>query len=896
MLSAGTRVGPYEIVSWLGAGSMGEVYRARDTKLDREVALKTLPEELARQPERLARLRQEARILASLNHPGIATLHGLEESDSGVPVLVMELVEGEALSDRLHRGPFSPREAVAVAHQIALALEAANDKGVLHRDLKPGNIRIALDGRVKLLDFGLAKAVLKAALDSQSNTHTSPHSEAGAVVGTAPYMSPEQARGQGTDRRSDIWAFGCVLYEMLARKRAFEGATFSDTVAAVLDREPDWQALPGETPTAVLRLLRRCLQKETGKRLRDIGDARLELEELVAAGAAAGGENDAAVIGPRPRIAWGGLIRSRLLWLMVGAMAAGAGLWDLGTSRPVAERPIVRLAIPLSPPESVGVGAAPAVAISPDGTQLAYVAARGGVWQIYLRTLGRLEARPIPGTEGGESPFFSPDGHWLGFFAETETKLKKVPLSGGAPLTLCDGVPQAHGASWGPDGSVVFTRHSIFGLERVSADSGVPEALTTLDASRGEGSHRLPEILPGGQAVVFTVKTADTSSFDDARIEVVSLKTRERSVLVTGGTNARYAGGHLIYERAGALWAAPFDPARLKVTGPSVLVLEGVSSSPESGSADFGVSRDGSLVYVPGRPRGTDRRVLRVDRTARSRPLMDLRRAFAGISLSPDGRRLALEIEGANNHLWVYDLERSTLTPQTLRWNNIWAIWTPDGRGLTFASNREGLSNLFWQPADGSGPTERLTPWPSEHWKVARSWSPDGKTLVFCDLSPTTRWDIWVLRRDGERQAQPLLQGPSNEFWAALSPNGHWLAYASDESGREEVYVRPFPGSGGRWPISTDGGSQPAWARNGRELFYRNGDQMMAVTVASDATFSVTKPRVLFEAKALWSASYDVTPNGEFLVIEPGESDSPPSQINVVLNWAQELRQRVATR
>jgi len=894
MLPAGTRVGPYEIVSWLGAGAMGEVYRARDMALDREVALKTLPDELARQPERLARLRQEARILASLNHPGIATLYGLEESNGGVPVLVMELVEGEALSDRLRRGRLPLREAVTVGHQIALALEAAHEKGVLHRDLKPGNIRLARDGRVKLLDFGLAKAVLKAALDSRFETHTSPHSDAGAVAGTAPYMSPEQARGQEVDRRSDVWAFGCVLYEMLAGKRAFEGATFSDTVAAVLDREPDWKALPPETPSAAVRLLRRCLRKDKDKRLHDVADARLELEELLAGPAPASGEeNESAVIAHRPRSSWRGLLGPSSFWLVVGGLAVGAGLWVLGTSRPLAERPIVRLAISLPPPETVDDGDASAVVISPDGRQLAYVAARAGRPLIYLRTVDRLEAKPIPGTDGGHMPFFSPDGLWLGFVVDDEGKLKKVPLSGGAPTTLCDAA-DVRGASWGEDGTIVFARYAESGLDRVSAAGGKPEVLTTLDVPRHESSHRFPEVLPGGQAVVFTVRTAETQLWDDARIEAFSFRTRERSVLISGGSNARYASGRLIYERAGALWAAPFDPVRLEVAGPPVLVLEGVSSSAVYGSADFAVSRDGSLVYVPGRVRGIDRRVVRVSRAGKARPLLDSHRAFSSLSLSPDGRRLALTIQAANDQIWVYDLERSTLSPQTLRGQNSEAIWTPDSSHLTFASDREGPLNLFWQPADGSGPAERLTT--SAKAPSAQAWSPDGKTLLFKDGQST--YDIWMLQLDGDRKTRPLFHGPFNETQPRISPNGRWLAYVSDESGREEVYVLPFPGSGGRWPISTDGGSRPLWARNGRELFYRNGDRTMAVSVTSDATFSATKPHFLFEAKAvsyLW-LSWDVTPQGDFLMIEPGESDTPPTQINVVLNWLQEVRQRVVSK
>ena len=554
---------------------------------------------------------------------------------------------------------------------------------------------------------------------------------------------------------------------------------------------------------------------------------------------------------------------------------------------------VVRLTIPLPPPETVDDGDAPAVTISPDGRQLAYVAERAGRTRIYVRTVDQLEARPIPGTEGGRVPFFSPDGLWLGFVVDDEGKLKKVPLSGGAPTSLCD-AGDVRGAGWGEDGTIVFARDGDSGLDRVSAAGGTAEVLTTLDANRRETSHRLPQILPGGQAVIFTVRTDETTTWDDGRIEAVSIGTRKRSVLITGGNNARYAGGYLIYQRAGALWAAPFDPLRLEVAGPSVRVLEGVSSSAVYGSADFGVSRDGSLVYVPGRVRGIDRRLVRVNRAGQPRPLMDSRRAFSSLNLSPDGRRLVLTIQAANDQIWVYDLERSTLSPQTLRGQHTDAIWAPDSRHLTFASDREGQSNLFSQPADGSGPVERLTT--SATAPSAQAWSPDGKTLLFKDGRST--FDIWMLQLDGDRKPRPLFHGPFNETQPRISPNGRWLAYVSDESGREEVYVVPFPGSGGRWPISTDGGSRPLWARNGRELFYRSGDRTMAVTVTSDATFSATRPRFLFEAKAisyLW-LSWDVTPDGDFLMIEPGESDTPPTQINVVLNWLQEVRQRVAAK
>jgi eukaryotic-like serine/threonine-protein kinase len=554
MLAPGTRVGPYEIVSWLGAGGMGEVYRARDTKLGREVALKTLPDELARQPDRLARLRQEARILAALNHPGIATLHGLEESANGVPVLVMELVEGESLADRIRHGALPPAEALKVAHAVAVALEAAHESGVLHRDLKPANIHIARNGRVKLLDFGLAKAVRDAGgLDSQVATQTSPSSGA-AIVGTAPYLSPEQARGQEIDRRSDIWAFGCVLFEMLTRKRAFEGQTFSDTVAAILDREPDWSALPAGTPPLAKRLLARCLQKEKDKRLHDIGDARLELDELLS-GSGGSETNQTAVVASQPHASWRTWFGSRLVWLIVGAMGAGAALRSLGTTRTNAERDVVRLAIPLT-----GAETAPGMAWSADATRVVYAAHREGRTRLYLRALDGLEPTPVPGTVDAIYPFCSPDGRWLAFVtgdAGGFPTLKKVPLGGGTPIKICDGCG-SFGATWGPDDTIVYTPDQASGLFRVKADGGPPEPLTVLEADRHETSHRFPEILPDGRAVVFTVKTDDALSWDDARIEAVSLRTGERAVLIRGGSFARYvAPGYLFYHRAAALWAVP---------------------------------------------------------------------------------------------------------------------------------------------------------------------------------------------------------------------------------------------------------------------------------------------------------------------------------------------------
>ncbi len=633
-------LGHYRILRPLGKGGMGEVYAAQDTKLGRSVALKVLPQALAADPSRRERFEREARAVAALNHPHIVTIHSVEEAD-GVPFLTMELIDGRRLSELIPPQGMALDGFLQLAVPLADAVSAAHKRGIVHRDLKPANVMVTEEGQLKVLDFGLAKlkeAVLSAE-ELGSDLATWEETGEGKIVGTAAYMSPEQAEGKPVDARSDVFSLGIVIYEMTTGRRPFQGDSSAGTLSSILKDTPvPVSELRPELPSEVGRIIRRCLEKDPGRRMQTALDLKNELEDLKKDSDSGQALQEA----PAPALRLGAArARSRTWWLgrvlwLVAAAAAGAGLLKLGTARPLAERPVVRWAIALPPAQSVAVGYASAVAVSPDGTQLAYVAAHEGRSRIYLRALDRLEAKPIPGTEDGNGPFFSPDGRWLGSFAEREHRLKKVPLGGGAPLTLCD-VAQVRGASWSPDGSIVFTRDGASALDRVSAEGGTPQALTTLDASRRESSHRLPEVLPGGEAVVFTVKADDTASFGDARIEAVSLRTHQRSVLISGGTSARYAAsGHLIYGRAGALWAVPFDPARLQVTGPSVAVLEGVWVSEAYGNADFGLS-DSSLVYVPGKPGGAARRILRVARSGNARSLMDGRRAFTGSGSHPMG-------------------------------------------------------------------------------------------------------------------------------------------------------------------------------------------------------------------------------------------------------------------
>jgi eukaryotic-like serine/threonine-protein kinase len=876
----GRRLGFYEIVSWLGAGGMGEVYEAHDTKLGRHVAIKVLPAAFVEDHERITRFQREARMLASLNHPNIATIHGLEQSGD-VQYLVMELVPGETLAERLSGGALDIPEALKIAGQIAEALEAAHEKGVIHRDLKPANVKVTPEGRVKVLDFGLAKAFAgDAGLDlPYLPTLTGIGTAEGRILGTPAYMSPEQARGKAVDKRTDIWAFGCVLYELLTARPAFPGETLTDTLAAALEREPDWHALPATTPLKIRDLLRRCLHKDAARRLHDIADARIEIDEALDVS----GSLSAVPVAAQPSSPGGHM----LLWGLAALAAVGfaIALWGLVRRTRPPTRPVTRVAVTLPLGDRLSPSGDPAVALSPDGSRLVYAGYHAGSTQLYLRSMNHFEATPIPGTAGADTPFFSPDSQWVGFFAAG--KLMKVSLTGGASLPLCSASAGSRGASWGPDDAIIFAPSTGSGLYRVSAAGGSPTALTVPDRKKGEFSHRWPEILPGGKALLFTIWGGA-----EMRIGLLSLETGERRILLDGGAYARYFSGHLIYARAGGLLAVPFDLKRLQVTGSPVSVLEGVWMNTVNGAVDLNISGDGSLVYVAAGPGSDSDSLVWVDRKGTAQPLPAPPRGYLVPRLSPDGQHLAVAIEDANPGLWLYDLARGTLTLLTASVLNPYQVWTRDGKRMTF---RSPPFNLDWMPADGSGAPQRLMT--SENLPLPGSWSPDGQVLAFSEQDPTTGWDIWTLRLDGEPKPQPFLRTKSNEDAPMFSPDGHWLAYQSDESGRYEIYVRPFPGPGGKWQISTEGGTEPVWAKNGRELFYRSANKMMAATVESKPLFAASKPRQLFEGLYDGGAfdfepNYDVAPDGQrFLMLEPTEqAKATPQQINVVLNWSDELR------
>ncbi len=844
---------------------MGEVYRARDKKLGRDVAIKVLPSEFSHIGERLERFEREARLLASLNHPGIATLHGLEEAE-GVRYLVMELVEGETLEKRIEKGALPIEEVVALSKQIAEALEAAHESGVIHRDLKPANIIVTPDGKVKILDFGLAKAWAPPSGD-EAPTVAQDKTRAGVILGTAAYMSPEQARAQAVDKRTDIWAFGCVLYEMLTGKRAFPGAAVADICAAVARGERNWGVLPASTPSKARDVLRRCLQKDAHHRLRDIGDARIELDEAL-------NEPGEAEESTTP-------VRSHPMALVamtfVAVVATGLLLWSLTRSTPP-RGAVKRVVIPLAPAAALARNDRhPAVAISPDGEHVAYVAGESS--QLYLRSMDEREGKLIDGAEDARAPFFSPDSQWVGYHS-IRGKLMRVSVSGGAPVTI-EETGTVRGSSWSSDGWIVSGSDETMGLTRVSPGDGAPTTLTIPNRDQGEKAHRYPEVLPGDVGVLFTVATGDIVSWDDASIAVLSLPAGEYQVVLEGGTYARYsATGHIVYARAGSLFAVPFDLDGLHVTGPPVRVLDGVTTSPFSGNADFCLTRDGSLIYAPGGPWSRQKRVVVVNREGRSEPLIETAGGFVDLRISPDGRQLALEIEGANESLWVYDIARTTLTRLAFGFDNQYPIWTADGGRVTFTSNRAGKYNLFWRAADGSEPAERLTE--SEYSQQAGSWSPDGSTIVFQEERPKTGWDLWI----HSGSPVPFLQTRFDERLPIFSPDGRFIAYESNESGQFEIYVRPFPASDTKWQVSTGGGRFPLWSADGRELFYRRGSQMLAVGTEIGETLALGKPEFLFDVPG----KYDVMPDGKhFVIIVDGDTETPPRQLNLVLNWSQEL-------
>ena len=881
-LSIGTTLGAYEILALIGSGGMGEVYLAHDTKLGRDVAIKVIPEAFAHDPQRLSRFQREAKMLASLNHPNIATIHGLEES-SGTHYLVMELVPGETLRERIAReGAVPVEEALGIAKQIAEALEAAHEKSIIHRDLKPANVKVTPEGKVKVLDFGLAKAF--AGEESGSDPSNSPTlSQAatlqGVILGTAAYMSPEQARGKSVDKRTDLWAFGCVLYELLTGKQAFTGEDITEILAAVVMREPAFGALPRNTPPPIRVLLQRCLQKTVPQRVRDAGDVRIEIEEALAAPKDVGAAQTASAP------------RSNLLAVVAAALTvlSGVALWGWWRATRPIERPLVRLDVDLGPDVSLGSLSGADAILSPDGTRLVYVS-QG---RLFTRRLDQPSATELLGTQGASAPFFSPDGQWIAFFAQG--KLKKISVEGGAAITLCD-AGNARGGSWGEDGNIIAALGTAGGLSRIPSAGGPPTLVTELQT--GEVSHRWPQILPGGKAVLFTASTAATGLYT-ANIEVMSLADHRRKTIQRGGTFGRYLpSGHLIYVNRGTLFAVPFDVDRLEVHGTPSPVLEQVGYNATYGWAQFDFSQTGTLIYRSGEAGGGLLTVQWLDATGKTQPLLAKPDSYQRPQLSPDGNRLAI----STTDIWVYEWQRDTMTRLTFGpAASTYPIWSPDGRYILF----QAPGGMFWTRSDGSGRPQPLTQ--SKNPQYPWSFTGDGKRLAFDELTPENQYDIWTvpLESDGAGlragKPEPLLQTPFNERQASFSPDGRWMAYASNESGSYQVYVRAFPDKGGKWQISNSGGVHPVWTRNGRDLFFRTEENQIMVagyTVKGDS-FVADKPRVWSEKRIAnigVLANYDLAPDGKRIaaLMPAGTPEDQKAQSHVIFleNFFDEVRRR----
>ncbi len=861
-LASGTRIGSYEVVAQIGAGGMGEVYRARDTRLKREVALKILPDSFANDPERLARFQREAEVLASLNHPNIAIIHGLEESE-GTRALVMELVEGDTLADRIARGPIPVDEALAIAKQIAEALDAAHEQGIIHRDLKPANIKRRDDGTVKVLDFGLAKlgpggADAPAAPGAtHSPTLSLAFTGVGMILGTAAYMSPEQARGKTVDKRADIWAFGCVLFEMLAGKRAFDGTDATEIIAAVVRGEPEWSALPTATPPKLIAVLNRCLQKDPRLRARDIGDLRFELDEVSRAPAL--GDTSTAI--PRVPLWRRAIPYAAVVLVTVGLTASVASL----LRAPAPDRPVARFVINLPENEQFSNTGRHAVAISPDDAHIVY----GANGRLNLRRLDQLVATPIRGTEGtpaspqeaARNPFFSPNGQWIGFWQNGQ--LKKVSVTGGAPVVLCL-ADNPWGASWSDDDSIVFGQGPK-GIMRVAVAGGTPELVVKVDA--GESAHG-PQMLPRGRGILFTLRPSGAQTWDESRIVVQSLTTGERKEVIKGGSDARYLPtGHLVYALENTVLAVPFDVDTSNVTGGPVPVLDRVARAgglTSTGAAHFSVSARGTLVYFEdlGAFSAAKRTLTWVDRNGGETAIKAPARPYRYPRLSADGQRITVDTFDEELDVWIWNLAGETLTRLTAdAAADSYGVWTPDGGRVIFNSTRAGsrgigIGNLYWQASDGTGAAERLTDSPNN--QVPNAVSQDGTKLVFREDTAKGS-DLLLLPLQGERRAQPLVQTPFTERNADISPDGRWLAYESNESGQFEIYVRPFPNvNDGRWRVSTGGGTVPLWARNGREMFFMTlrGESLMAAAILASpgsAAFRSATSIKLFDTRGYFA-------------------------------------------
>ena len=911
----GTTISHYKVIEKIGQGGMGEVYRAEDTNLSRDVAIKVLPEQFTKDPQRLARFEREAKLLASLNHPNIAAIYGFEEADD-VRFLAMELVPGETLAERVAKGPVPVEETLEICRQIAEGVEAAHEKGVIHRDLKPANVKVTPEGKVKILDFGLAKAFedeIPAADISQSPTLTEEMTRAGVILGTAAYMSPEQAKGKPVDKRADIFAFGAVLYELLTGKRAFEGETITETLAKILEGEPDWELLPENTPWTIRTLLHRCLTKDPHDRLDGIANVRVEIKLALSEPSTVSQIGlDGAIQPP--------LWRRAIPWsiAVVAVVVTCFALWSL-TRTNSSPLPTSRLSITLPPDTILNLRGFPgsALALSPDGSELVFVGSPAiretMVTDLYVRSLHDFEVHHLPVSGRAHQPFFSPDGKWVGFFGN-DNRLKKVSLGGGEAVTVLDEIPDSQWAfgSWGDDDTLVFDSYDRSGIWRISANGGTPEELTTPDLAAGEIAHSVPQFLPGALAVVFGVRR---NAPLEPSIDVVILETGERRTLIDNARRPFYAAsGHLLFVRDQIFMAVPFDSERIEISGSEGPVAERVRLD-STGVPQITVSRNGTLAYV--RPVvETHRALMWVDEQADYEVLAAPSRRYQHLRLSPDGQLVAVATEPPDQrHIHLYDLGRNVLTQFTQQGSNRNPMWTPDGSRLVFFSSRDEGRGLYWKAVDGSTPAELLVQ--SEQASDLLhpgSWSPDGKFLAYT-VQGSTGADIWVLSLEEERRAEPFLAMPTDEYTPMFSPDGRWLAYVSQESGQSEVYLQRYPGGGNKVQISGGGGLTPVWARGGQSLFYQTVQGVMVLSITTEPELQIGSPTLLFNRgnpvasldgqraavpyarrASNWGAMYDVAPQGDRLLMVYQEEDpGTATEVQVVQNWFEELKRLVPT-
>ncbi len=927
-LDTGARIGPYEVVAKIGAGGMGEVYRARDTRLDRDVALKVLPDLFTRDPERLARFEREAKVLASLNHPNIAQVYGFEAPPAGsgqATAIAMELVDGPTLEEVLRspepwgRGPepeggsagLPLERTLAIIRQIATALEAAHDQGIIHRDLKPANVKVREDGTVKVLDFGLAKAFAADAESAQSAVSNSPtltaHStQLGMILGTAAYMSPEQAKGRPVDRRADVWAFGVVFFEMLAGRRAFEGGDVSDVLASVLKMEPDWSALPADLPPPVRRLLRRCLEKDPKKRLRDVAEGMLQLDEGLASGSsasmmpAATGSGTTMVVPAASLPLWRRALPTVAAVAVTALVVSAIGMWR--AVPPAVPSPARFLFTPATDAPLFSTGAHRDVAISPDGRTLVYVAWSAAP-SLQIRPLDQLDAVPLRGAQPAVGPFFSPDSEWVGFIDQIDqTQLKKVSVFGGPAVSVTTARMQVLGATWAADGSIIFGTRSG-PLFRVADAGGEAVELTSLDSGAGETDHMWPSAVPGTSVVLFVSSTGASGGGVNAQLAALNRATGDIVRFKLAGSHPRYvSSGHIVYATPdGSLRAVSFDAARMAIAGNPVPVLEGVGVKP-NGAANFDVSANGHLMHTGAGSVGAARTIVWVDRSGRETAIAVPPRNYFYVRVSPDGSRLSLDVRDQEQDIWIWDVRREALARLTDKAGaDQYGLWTPDQR-IVFSSVASGRTELFHHRPDGVGQPEQITDTASEKLvPFPNAITPDSKQVIFRATVGGPKNDLFVVDMTGDRKVRTLLATEHDERNAALSPGGAFMAFESDLSGgRFEVFIRPFPNvDGGQSKVSTAGGEEPVWSPNGREIFYLADNKLMAVPVTTSRGLELGRPVALFDTTPYFfggaGRNYDVAPDGKRFVMvrNPAGEQGRSLPITIVLNWVEELRARV---